>query len=113
MAIEVDGKTIDTDGNGYLVNLEDWSERVAQGIAAQDGLTLTQKHFDVINYLREEYFNNGGNQPNTRSMVKAMQELWTGDKVDTKMLYDLFPGNPSKQAGKVAGVPESKRKGGY
>jgi tRNA 2-thiouridine synthesizing protein E len=42
-----------------------------------------------------------------------MQDKWTGRKVDNKTLFDLFPGSPSKQAGKIAGLPESMRKGGY
>ena len=42
-----------------------------------------------------------------------MQDKWAGRKVDNKTLFDLYPGNPSKQAGKVAGLPESMREGGY
>ena len=45
-------------------------------------------------------------------MVKDMGKLW-GEKIDTKTLFDLFPGNPSKQAGRIGGLPESRRKGGY
>ena len=74
---------------------------------------LTQDHWDVIEYLREAYFNHNGEQPNNRAILKAMQEQWPDRKVDNKTLFDLFPGNPSKQAGKVAGLPESMRKGGY
>jgi len=48
-----------------------------------------------------------------RAILKAMQEKWAGRKVDNKTLFDLFPGNPSKQAGMIAGLPESMRKGGY
>ena len=42
-----------------------------------------------------------------------MQDKWPDRKVDNKTLFDLFPGNPSKQAGRIAGLPESLRKGGY
>ena len=45
-------------------------------------------------------------------MVKAMSEIW-GEKVKSKDLYDLFPGDPSKQGGRIGGLPESRRKGGY
>lgn len=112
MAIVVDGKELETTETGYLVNLDDWNERAAEVMAEQDDLQLTERHWDVINYLREEYFNNHENQPNTRTMVKEMGKRW-GEKIDTKTLFDLFPGNPSKQAGRLAGVPESRRKGGY
>ncbi len=114
MAYEIGGKTIETDANGYLLNLEDWNEEIANFIAEQEGVTeLTERHWDVINYLRSEYINNGGNQPNMRNMTKAMQKAWNEKKVDTKLIYALYPKGPSKQAGKIAGLPESRRKGGY
>ncbi len=112
MALEVDGKTIETTATGYLVNLDEWSEHVAEVIAKEEGITLTDKHWDVINYLRDQYFNQGGTNPNNRTMLKDMGEIW-GKSVTSKDLYDLFPGNPSKQAGRIGGVPESMRKGGY
>ena len=113
MAYEYDGKTIETNDNGYLTNQEDWSEGLAQVIADEEGLgTLTEKHWDIINYLREEYFNNAQNQPNERTILKAMTEKW-GGKVIQKDTFTLFPLMPSKQGGKVAGLPESRRKGGY
>ena len=112
MKLVVGGKELEVTETGFLVNLDEWNEPIAEALAEQDGLKLEQRHWDVVNYLRDEYFNNHENQPNTRSMVKAMGKLW-GEKVDTKTLFDLFPGNPSKQAGRVAGLPESRRKGGY
>ena len=98
--------------NGYLENTEDWSEDIAKEIATEDDLELTDRHWDLINFLREEFFENHGSQPNERNMVKAMSEKW-GEKIATKDLYDLFPKQPSKQATKIAGLPETKRKGGY
>ncbi|MDM8568477.1 TusE/DsrC/DsvC family sulfur relay protein [Thiotrichales bacterium HSG1] len=114
MAYEIDGNTVESDANGYLVEIDDWSEDVAKAIAAQEGIEdVTQRHWDVINYLRDEYINNAGNQPNMRKMTKVMQTTWGDKKVDAKAIYELFPAGPSKQAGKIAGLPESKRKGGY
>ena len=113
MAYEAKGKLLETTETGYLVSQDDWDEDVAQVIAASEGLTLTQDHWDVIEYLRDAYLNHNGEQPNNRAMLKAMQAKWPDRKVDNKTLFDLFPGNPSKQAGKIAGLPESMRKGGY
>ncbi|HHS89265.1 MAG TPA: TusE/DsrC/DsvC family sulfur relay protein [Rhodobacteraceae bacterium] len=113
MSFEFEGKTIETNDNGYLSNLEDWSEDLARAMAVAEGIgELTERHWDVINYLRQEYFENRQNQPNTRTIIKAMSEAW-GEKIKQKDLYDLFPLDPSKQGGKVAGLPESRRKGGY
>ncbi len=112
MTIEVDGKTIETTDNGYIVDLEAWNEDVANALAAKEGLELGERHWDVINYMREEYYDNHQNQPNTRTIIKAMSAAW-GEKIKQKDLYDLFPLDPSKQGGKIAGLPESRRKGGY
>ncbi|MCI0505670.1 MAG: TusE/DsrC/DsvC family sulfur relay protein [Gammaproteobacteria bacterium] len=112
MAIEVKGETIETDANGYLVNIEDWNKDVAIAMAENEGIVLTDKHWDLLNYLRDEYINNSGHQPNTRSIVKAMSDKWN-EKIGQKDVYDLFPKDPSKQGGRIAGLPESRRKGGY
>jgi tRNA 2-thiouridine synthesizing protein E len=113
MTYEVNGKRLEANENGYLVNQDDWDKDVAEAIAAVEGLTLTQDHWDVVEYLRDAFINHNGEQPNNRAILKAMQDKWAGRKVDNKTLFDLFPGNPSKQAGKIAGLPESMRKGGY
>jgi tRNA 2-thiouridine synthesizing protein E len=112
MEVVVDGKQVNTTETGFLVHLDDWNEKVAEVIAAQEGIALTPAHWDVIKYLRDEYINHNGNQPNNRTMLKDMSDRW-GKKVTSKMMYDLFPGNPSKQAGRIGGLPESMRKGGY
>ena len=112
MPIEFDGKTIETTEKGYLVNLEDWSKGLAPVIAASEGIEMSDRHWDVINFLRDEYINNREAQPNTRTIIKAMGAEW-GEKLSQKDLYALFPGDPSKQGGMIAGLPESRRKGGY
>ena len=61
---------------------------MAKAIAASEKLELTDRHWDVINHLRDEFFNNAGNQPNTRKLVKHFEKLW-GEKIDAKVLYDL------------------------
>jgi tRNA 2-thiouridine synthesizing protein E len=113
MGFNVNGKEIATTASGFLENLEDWSEDLAKLIADEEKVELSERHWDVVNYLRDEYFNNGGNQPNTRTLVKSMSKQWDDKSVNAKTLYDLFPGDPSKQGGRIAGLPESRRKGGY
>jgi len=113
MAIDFNGKSIETNANGYLVDANDWSEELAAVIAKSENIdALTEKHWDIINYLRDEYFNNAGSQPNERTIIKAMADKWN-EKIAQKDTFALFPGMPSKQAGKIAGLPESRRKGGY
>lgn len=112
MAYEIDGKTIETDDSGYLADASEWTEELIAVIAAADGVELTERHVDVVKYLRDEHVDNGGNEPNERSILKAMGKVW-GEKVTSKIMYEMFPGTPSKQGRKWAGLPKSTRKGGY
>jgi tRNA 2-thiouridine synthesizing protein E len=104
---------IDLADNGHLTDPTQWTEEIAQVLAANDGIPeLTAKHMAVVNYLRSEFTENGGNQPNERTIIKAMSDAW-GEKIKSKDIYALFPKQPSKQAAMIAGLPETKRKGGY
>ena len=111
MALEVNGKNIETDGNGNLTDPGTWDEDVAKALAAEDGIELTQEHWDVLNYLRSEYIDNN-EQPMERAINKGMSKIWDR-KVSSKDLYELFPLAPSKQGNKIAGLPYVARKGGY
>jgi tRNA 2-thiouridine synthesizing protein E len=112
MPYEVNGKTVDCTADGYLESVNDWDLDVAQAIADDEELPMTDKHWDVVNYLRGEHVDNGGNEPNERGISKAMGKVW-GSKVSSKEMYEMFPGMPSKQGRKIAGLPKSTRKGGY
>lgn len=112
MPYELDGNSIETTEAGYLVDPADWSEALGELIAREEGIELTDRHRDVLRYLRAEFLENGGNQPMERVIKKAMEKEW-GDKLSNKDLYDLFPGAPSKQGAKIAGLPATTRKGGY
>jgi tRNA 2-thiouridine synthesizing protein E len=83
---------------------------VAIAIAAAEGIALTDDHWEVIRFLRNEYQENG-HSPNFRNLLKGFQAL--RPDVDSKFLYDLFPVGPAKQGAKVAGLPQPYGKGGY
>jgi tRNA 2-thiouridine synthesizing protein E len=79
-------------------------------IAAADGIALTDAHWEVIRYLRDEYQTHG-QSPNFRNMLKGVQAI--RPEADSKYLYDLFPMGPAKQGAKLAGLPQPYGKGGY
>ena len=112
MSYEVSGVTLEATENGYLVDQSQWNEEVAKVIAEAEGITLSEKAWEIINYLRDEYFNNNNNQPMERQINKDMAKIW-GKKVSSKDMYRLFPKAPSKQGNKIAGLPYVARKGGY
>jgi len=106
MAIEVDGKTVEISEKGYLVNLEDWNEKVAEALAAAEDVGLTEKHWDIVNYLRNEYFNNNQNQPNERSIVKAMKGKWGNASSKDMTCSRKCPAN------RVARLPDYRKAAG-
>jgi tRNA 2-thiouridine synthesizing protein E len=105
MAIEVSGKTLETDEEGYLVNLADWSEEVANQIAKSENVEMTPNHWEVVNFLRE-YYNEFQIAPAVRVLTKAIGKKLGADKGNSKYLYELFPYGPAKQACKIAGLPK-------
>ena len=60
MAIEFDGNTIDTTATGYLTDISDWSEELGAHIAEDEGIVMTDRHWDMVKYLRSEFIENGG-----------------------------------------------------
>ena len=109
MAYTVNGTELETDDQGYLLE-PDFSDDAVKVIAAAEGIALTDAHWTVVAYLRDEYRENG-HTPNFRNMLKGVAEVLPG--CDSKALYDLFPVGPAKQGCKVAGLPQPLGKGGY
>lgn len=109
MPYTVNGTELETDDQGYLRE-PDYGDEVVRVIAAAENIALTDAHWEVVKYLRDEYREHG-HTPNFRNLLKGMAEIRPG--TDSKALYDLFPMGPAKQACKVAGLPQPLGKGGY
>jgi TusE/DsrC/DsvC family sulfur relay protein len=105
MALEVDGKTIETDEEGYLENRSEWDMDIAKAIAVSENLDMTDNHWDVVNFLRE-YYDEYQIAPAVRVLTKAIGKKLGKDKGNSKYLYELFPYGPAKQACKIAGLPK-------
>ncbi|MGF7184559.1 tRNA 2-thiouridine synthesizing protein E [Desulfitispora alkaliphila] len=97
--IEVNGKSIELDEDGFLVNPEDWNEDVALILAkAEEVEELTEDHWKLINYL-QDYFKQFGIAPMVRKLTKQ-------SGYSLKEIYELFPSGPAKGACKIAGLPK-------
>ena len=105
MSIEVNGKTLETDEEGYLANLSDWAPEVAEYMAQQDDCDLTDNHWEVINFLRE-YYEEYQIAPAVRVLTKAIGKKLGKDKGNSRYLYELYPYGPAKQACRYAGLPK-------
>jgi TusE/DsrC/DsvC family sulfur relay protein len=105
MDIEVMGRTFETDEEGYLLNLADWNEEVADEIAKKESIAMTPSHWEVVNFLRD-YYNEYQIAPAVRVLTKAIGKKLGADKGNSTYLYELFPYGPAKQACKIAGLPK-------
>jgi TusE/DsrC/DsvC family sulfur relay protein len=105
MDIEVLGKPLQVDEEGYLVNLSDWTEEVAEEIAKKENITMSPNHWEVVNFLRD-YYNEYQIAPAVRVLTKAIGKKLGADKGSSTYLYELFPYGPAKQACKIAGLPK-------
>lgn len=105
MALEVNGKSIATDEEGYLENLADWTPDVAEAMAKSEDVTLKPEHWEILNFLRE-YYEEYQIAPAVRVLTKAVGKRLGADKGNSKYLYLLFPYGPGKQACKYAGLPK-------
>jgi dissimilatory sulfite reductase related protein len=102
--IEVQGKLLEVDDDGFLVNQADWTIEVANYFAEYEGITMTSQHWEVVHFLRE-YFKQYYLSPMVKVLVKEIGKKFGPEKGTIKYLYELFPGGPSKQACRISGLP--------
>ena len=103
--IEVDGRKIEVDKEGYLINRHDWSEEVCLYMARTDHCTLNDTHWQVIHFLRQ-YYEDFEHSPAMRVFIKALREVIGAEQANSQTLYELFPYGPAKQATRYAGLPK-------
>jgi len=95
---------ISRDPEGYLVNPEEWSEAVASELAAEEDIELTEKHWVLLNFVRE-YFNEHAVIPDIRHAAKHMAAHTNCDKKEAKKnIFELFPYGYVKQVCKISGM---------
>lgn len=97
--VELGGKMVDIDEDGFIQDPEVWDEAVALSLAQTEGVdALTEDHWKVVNYLREYYLE--------YNMAPMIRKLCKSTDFKLKEIYDLFPSGPAKGACKVAGLPK-------
>ena len=97
--VDLAGKQMDVDEDGFIQDPNDWDKEVAVALAATEGVDeMTEDHWKVVEYIRD-YFLKFGIAPMIRKLCKE-----SGFKL--KEIYNLFPSGPAKGACKVAGLPK-------
>ena len=94
----INGKEVVVDDEGFMTQYDQWDEDIASALAAAIDVDLTDEHWKVINFLRED-FQEKGETPTIRRVS-------TAGGVDTKKLFQLFPKKPAKKMSYIAGLPK-------
>ena len=94
------GKQVTVDDEGFFANPADWSEDMAPALAGNIGLEMTDDHWAVIRFLREDFAGEGE--------TATLRRVSTIGGFPTKQLYQLFPKKPAKKMAYVAGLPKPK-----
>ena len=88
---------IEVNAEGYLKNMDQWTPVLAKEIATRENIELTDKHFEVLNWLRAKQ---------KEGVQLSIRKLGNSGIVDIKQFYQLFPGGPLKISSKIAGIPK-------
>jgi tRNA 2-thiouridine synthesizing protein E len=91
------GSDISVDGEGYLTDLSQWSRPVAEEIAKEEGIQMTDQHWKVVEFIQASFRNK---EP------LSIRSLGKRGPVSIKEFYELFPDGPLKKASKIAGIPK-------
>jgi tRNA 2-thiouridine synthesizing protein E len=106
--LRVNGHEVETDSEGYLVNLGDWSEGFVRAQAEREGLVLTDEIWEVIRYLRD-FYEKHQIQANVREIIKHFRSVWGPEHGGNRHLHAIFPrGGPQKQGNRLAGLLRTK-----
>ena len=91
------GQSIEVNDEGYLVDAGQWTKEIAAEIAKEEGIDLTDKHYEVLEFLRAA---------NEKGETLTIRKVGKSGIVDIKGLYQLFPGGPLKHSSRIAGIPK-------
>jgi tRNA 2-thiouridine synthesizing protein E len=94
------GHAVSVDADGFMTDPQQWTPEIATVIAASVGLSLTERHWKVIEFCRRDAADKG--EP------PGLRRIAQGAEIPVKELYQLFPKGPGILAAKVSGLTKPK-----
>lgn len=94
----INGETFDVDDEGFLTHRAQWNRNIATGLALELGITLTEAHWRVLDFIEKDFKDKG--------VVPGMRRINQVGNIPTKELYALFPNGPIKKAAMISGHPK-------
>jgi TusE/DsrC/DsvC family sulfur relay protein len=97
---QLNGHQVHVDDEGFLTEYDEWDEDLAKVLAAQIGIDLTEEHWKVIRFLREDF--------KTQGETATSRRVQTVAGVPVKEQFALFPKKPAKKMAYIAGLPKPR-----
>ena len=94
----INGRDVSVDDEGFMTVYDEWDEEMGKALAAAIGIDMTDEHWKVIRFLREDFKAQGA--------TPTIRRVSTAGGVDTKTLFVLFPKKPAKKMAYIAGLPK-------
>jgi len=88
---------VNVNEEGYLTDLNEWNRDIALAIAEKEGVTMTEKNWEIVNWIQEQHRN---------GISLSIRKVGKSGVTDIKEFYRLFPDGPLKKASKIAGIPK-------
>ena len=98
--IEIAGKQINVNEEGFLTKYDEWDEEIAKVLAAQIEIEMTDAHWNIINFLRADF--------KTQGETATARRVQSVGGVPVKEQFVLFPKKPAKKMAYIAGLPKPK-----
>ena len=94
----LNGRDVHVDDEGFLTEYDEWDNDLGKVLASNIGIDLTDDHWKVITFLRDDY--------KTQGETATIRRVATVGGIPTKRLFELFPKKPAKKMAYVAGLPK-------
>lgn len=91
------GRCVKCNEQGYMEDLDQWTQEVGVAIAQEEGIEMTDKHWEVIEYLQQQC---------RMGVPLTIRKIGKSGVVTIKEFYQLFPDGPLKKASRIAGIPK-------
>jgi tRNA 2-thiouridine synthesizing protein E len=92
------GSEVHVNDEGFMTEFDEWNEDIAKALAANIGIELTDEHWPVIKFLRDDF--------QAQGETPMLRRVSSEAGVPTKKLFELFPKKPAKKMSYIAGVPK-------
>ncbi len=97
--LEIEGRVLEVDGDGFLSDPTIWNEELAAAIARYDGIAeMNEKHWAIVRIIRTNW--------EEKAMAPMIRTICQSTGVKLREIYELFPLGPARGACRVAGLPK-------